>query len=780
MTAKIDSLPDLRPRIEKIARGLLGEPNLRLSTRTQLRFGTNGSVAVEIAGEKCGQWYDHEDAAGGGPWELLTVKGRMTSRDAIEWLRARGITLKLVSKASRQIVATYNYLDERGDLLFQVCRFAPKTFRQRRPDGNGDWIWNVMGTRQVPYRLPELIAAPADRVVFIVEGEKDADRLAGLGLIATCNAGGAAKPRANGKPGKSKWRPELNPCFAARDVVILPDNDDTGRNHARMVASYLAPVAARVRIPELPGLPAKGDISDWLDAGGTREMLEELAADAPTFSPGDDAQPAADQRDTPCNILGDEAEIDRLAKLSPIACDRELPATAERLGCRVPTLRAAVKAARGQGETAPGQGRPLDLPDPEPWPEPVDGAALLDALAGAIRRYVVLSPQEADAVALWVVGVHAFDAWAIFPRLFVTAPEKGCGKSTLLDVLSRLVPRPLGGSSITAAALFRTIEAARPTLLLDEADTYARENEDIRGVLDAGHRRDGAVIRTVGDNHEPRRFSAWAPVALAAIGHLPGTIEDRSVIIRLRRRRPDEPVLPLRGDRASELEDLARKTARWAKHQAEALGAADPEMPGPIYNRAADNWRPLLAVADLAGGGWDQRARKAAVELASRGEDTESPRVLLLGDLRELFAAERSGVLFTREIIAALVSRDDRQYLEWKAGKPITSRQIAALLKPLGIKTNQTVRRGISHDKGYRVEWFEDLFVRYLPPFSVGDTVTNEGFCGSRPDLSVTRSVTCHPNVTDTSHENPSVSAGCHRVTDPNPESMGEEGVWTV
>jgi len=213
---------------------------------------------------------------------------------------------------------------------------------------------------------------------------------------------------------------------------------------------------------------------------------------------------------------------------------------------------------------------------------------------------VVCTPRASQSVVL----AHVIRGDALHRRraLFVNSPEKGCGKSTLLDVLSRLVPNPLGASNITAAALFRVIEAARPTLLLDEADTYARNNEDLRGVLDAGHRRDGAVIRTVGDDHEPRQFSAWAPVALAAIGRLPGTIEDRSVRIGLRRRRPDEAVEPLRLDRAGALDDLAHKAARWAADHAAELAAADPPVPEGIVNRAADNWRPLLAVADIAGG----------------------------------------------------------------------------------------------------------------------------------------------------------------------------------
>jgi len=381
--------------------------------------------------------------------------------------------------------------------------------------------------------------------------------------------------------------------------------------------------------------------------------------------------------------------------------DRELPGAAEKLGCRVPTLRAAVKTARGKGESARGQGRPLHLPEPELWLDPVEGAALLDELAEAIRRYVVLYPHQADAVALWVLAAHAFDVWVIFPRLFVTAPEKQCGKTTLLDVLSRLVPRPLVASGITAAALFRTIEAARPTLLLDEADAYARDNEDLRAMLDAGHRRDGAVIRTVGDNHEPRQFSAWAPVALAAIGHLHSTIEDRSIIVRLRRRRPDERVESLRLDRAGVLDQLASKAARWAADHGGSLVTADTATPTGIYNRAADNWRPLVAVADLARGAWPKRACHAAVTLTREdADDGETVRTMLLADLRKLFASEASGVLFTAEILKALHARDDRPWPEYRSGRPITARQIAALLRPLGIATNQTIRRGAERGKG--------------------------------------------------------------------------------
>jgi putative DNA primase/helicase len=210
--------PDLWPHTEEIARRLLGQPNERLSTRDQLRFGTNGSLAVEIAGPKHGEWFDHEGQVGGGPWQLLTIKGGMTNGAAIEWLRSQiGIE---IAPASPRIVNTYDYCDEQGELLFQVVRFDPKDFRQRRPDGNGGWIWQVKGARQVPYRLKELIAAPLDTSIFVVEGEKDADNLGMLGLVATCNAGGAAKRRNDGKPGRPKWRPELDPFFHGREVIF--------------------------------------------------------------------------------------------------------------------------------------------------------------------------------------------------------------------------------------------------------------------------------------------------------------------------------------------------------------------------------------------------------------------------------------------------------------------------------------------------------------------------------------------------------------------------------
>lgn len=174
------------------------------------------------------------------------------------------------------IAATYDYRDEHGELLFQSVRYVPKDFRQRRPDGGGGWIWKMDGVRVIPYRLPEILEAIASgHPVFVVEGEKDADSLARLGIAATTNVSGAGK-----------WRTEHAAFLKGADVIIIPDNDEPGREHAEMVAKSLAGIATRTRLLRLPNLPEKGDASDWLAAGGTADALWRLADAAPDWSEG--------------------------------------------------------------------------------------------------------------------------------------------------------------------------------------------------------------------------------------------------------------------------------------------------------------------------------------------------------------------------------------------------------------------------------------------------------------------------------------------------------------
>lgn len=172
----------------------------------------------------------------------------------------------------KRIVATYDYTDETGKLLFQSVRYEPKDFRQRRPDGKGGWVWNLKNTRRVLYRLLELLKADPGEIIFLPEGEKDVERLQALVLVATCNPGGAGK-----------WRGEYNNFLIGKDVVILPDADEAGEKHAQQVARSLLPVAKSIKVVSLPGLPAKGDVTDWLDAGRTKEELLRIVAETPLF-----------------------------------------------------------------------------------------------------------------------------------------------------------------------------------------------------------------------------------------------------------------------------------------------------------------------------------------------------------------------------------------------------------------------------------------------------------------------------------------------------------------
>lgn len=271
-------MTDLAPHIEAVARKLLGDPNPRQSTKTTLRFGSNGSLAVEIAGSNKGTWFSHEENLGGGVLDLIAHKTGFKNGAAAAWLKTE-LGIGDEPKPPRRIVASYPYTDRDGNLLFEVVRFEPKDFRQRRPDGKGGWQWSVKGTAMVPFHLPDLIAAiTAGKRIYIPEGEKDVLSLRKLGLAATCNAGGAGK-----------WPAHFADHFHGADVVVLPDNDDAGRAHADLVVRSLVNVATSVRVLALPGLPHKGDVSDWLAAGGTAEKLEALA-DGATLAP-DQAEP---------------------------------------------------------------------------------------------------------------------------------------------------------------------------------------------------------------------------------------------------------------------------------------------------------------------------------------------------------------------------------------------------------------------------------------------------------------------------------------------------------
>ena len=319
-----------------------------------------------------------------------------------------------------------------------------------------------------------------------------------------------------------------------------------------------------------------------------------------------------------------EAAIERLAALSDNDYELVREDEAEKLGFRPTFLDKVVqktKAANAGAALDPSAAKLAKHLSPvEPWPEAVDGGALLLELVKAIRAHVVMEENAAIAVAFWILHAHAHDAAAISPILAIISPQKRCGKTTLLSLLQELTPNPLAASNISASAVFRAVEEWRPTLIVDEADTFLAKHGELRGVLNSGHsRRTAFVVRVVGKKQPPVKFSTWAPKAIASIGTLSDTLQDRSIPILLHRKLPSEKVRKFRADNVPHLTNLCRMAARWATDNLDQLRKLDAPVPAQLHDRQADNWRAQFNIAELLGGEWPAKARAAALAIEGAG-----------------------------------------------------------------------------------------------------------------------------------------------------------------
>lgn len=343
----------------------------------------------------------------------------------------------------------------------------------------------------------------------------------------------------------------------------------------------------------------------------------------------------------------------------------------------------------------------------------------LDHVQAFIGRFVAYpSPEAQIAHALWIAHAHLMDHWDSTPRLAFLSPEPGSGKSRALEVTALLVPRPVETVNATPAYLFRKVAdpAGLPTLLYDEIDTVfgpkAKDNEDVRGMLNAGHRKGAFAGRCVirGKAVETEELPAYCAVALAGLGNLPDTITTRSVIVAMRRRAPDEVVEPFRArTQRTEAVPIIGKLADWA----ETISHIDfPEMPLGIADRDADVWEALIAVADLAGGEWPARARAAAVSLvaASRAKPP-SLGVRLLADVRAAFST--ADQLATTALLETLNAMEDAPWGDLK-GKALESRGLARMLSRYDVKSCK-LRIGATTANGYRRTDLHDAWQRYLP-----------------------------------------------------------------
>ena len=376
----------------------------------------------------------------------------------------------------------------------------------------------------------------------------------------------------------------------------------------------------------------------------------------------------------------------------------------------------------GAGDGDGRQGRPVEWNDPEPWPEPVDGAALLDELQALLESYASLPDHGADAVALWSLYSWCFRVFSVAPNLMVTAPERESGKTRATELLSWMVPRAKPVSDASAAAIIRGIERDGPTLLFDEAQHFLnrRPDDPIRGILLAGFtKRFATVERCEGDGHEVRTFSTFCPKVmngrnLAAIDDM---LTSRSVVIPMMRAR--KPLPELRADRDPVGEDVRRRCARWRDDHLSSLRDADPDV-GVRIGRIAQVWRPLFAIADAARGEWPEKARKAADSLAALAgtfADGETLGTMLLADVRAVFKARGE----PDRIQSKVLDEDLRALPErpWesmpKTNKPITASARGRMLAKYGVTAQSLRFDDGSNAKGYKRKAFEEAWGAYLP-----------------------------------------------------------------
>jgi Protein of unknown function (DUF3631) len=359
----------------------------------------------------------------------------------------------------------------------------------------------------------------------------------------------------------------------------------------------------------------------------------------------------------------------------------------------------------------------------EPAAQRVNGAKILDRVSAFIRRYIHLSDPQARIVAVWTAHTHAVGSATTTPYLNINSAVKQSGKTRLLEVFQLLVNKPWLTSRITAAVLIRKVDQVKPTLLLDESDAaFSGEKEyaeALRGILNTGFYAGGVASCCVGQgaNIGFKDFRTYCPKAIAGIGSLPDTVADRSIPIRLQRKKLGETVARFRRRHAQgEAQQIKGELSDWINSIAERLREVEPRLPDELTDRQQDGIEPLLAIADEAGCDWPEAVRKAAVEIfGSSAAEDQNIGVQLLGDIRAIFDTSDLDKISSADLLEKLKQIEISPWADWSKGKGLTANGLARLLKPFGI-TPRGIRVDEQTPKGYLRESFDDAFARYLPP----------------------------------------------------------------
>ncbi|WAV89337.1 DUF3631 domain-containing protein [Oxalobacter aliiformigenes] len=443
-----------------------------------------------------------------------------------------------------------------------------------------------------------------------------------------------------------------------------------------------------------------------------------------TANPANEHEPVSFEQYKDKAVLPEEGlenAVKRLATMKKLDYVQVRKATAKQYDIPAGMLDDMIREVQQETENAKDD----MFPEIEPWGESVNGSRLLNEIDRTIRRFIVCEPETAQAASLWIVMTWLMDVVKVAPLAVITAPEKRCGKTQLLDLIGKMSYRPMPTSSITPSALFRSIEMWQPTLLIDEADAFLNDNEEMRGLLNAGHTRTSSfTIRTVGDDHTPKRFNVWGAKAIAGIGKLQDTVMDRSVTLELRRKLDCEHVERIRHAEPGLFETLCRKLCRFAEDNRETIRNARPALPEELNDRAQDNWEPLLAIADMAGGNWPEIARMAALKI-SRDKSPQSTGTELLEDIREIFDMKHIDRIHTHKLVEALCEDSEKPWSTYNRGKPITPAQLSRRLSAYRI-VSKAIRVDCEVKRGFEKKQFADAWERYtnISPIPPSESVT--------------------------------------------------------
>jgi putative DNA primase/helicase len=604
------------------------------------------------------------------------------------------------SEGVKTLVAEYIYPNELNQPYLKVKKFVgglgkngkpKKDYYQEHWDGKG-WLTGKPAGPKIPFNLPKILNTPPETQIYFCEGEKDATNLGEISFVATTASEGA----------QAAWDPALTPYFEGRDVIILPHADAPGRNHAVKVARNIFQVAKSIKILDLyPDRDDGYDVSNFREHDKAGVELVKRVKATPEWTPDIEKRK-------------EDELIGELSELTGIDQVRRKKEIAKHLGISPKELEKVV--SEKDTTTQPEHWAV------EPWPEPVSTEALLNRLEEVYTAHVILPEYGAITMALWCLHTWSFDAAFATAFLHFISPVPECGKTRAMEALLWTAQRGEMSSNISPSAIFRYIDRCRPTLILDEAETYTKR-EDVRGILDGSHARAGAyTIRNVGDDHEPRRFSTWGPKVIGGLHKLAATILSRCITLHMKRKRKSEKVIKLRGRDTDAFKALRSQARRWADDNIATLKEAQPVLPDGLTDRGEDCWEPMLAIAELAGPGWIAKAHAAALALSGHGRcDLQDDKLglQLLAAIKDQIEALKQTTsdthLSSKVIVDNLLLDETGPWRAFgKAQKEITSAQVAALLEPYEIKPGRR-RVGGAPSRSYEFATFNDAFEAYLP-----------------------------------------------------------------